>query len=91
MKIGIDIDGVLNYQYAFCLEFGSKFCTEIGKYKIENRNALNTTDIFLWDENIAHQFWEKYREILAVDLPAQIFAKEVIQKLKSEKNEIYII
>ena len=91
MKIGIDIDGVLNNQYAFCLEYGSKFCKEIGKYKIENPNALDTTDIFLWDENIAHQFWNQYREELVIKLPAKVFASEVIQMLKEEKNEIYII
>lgn len=91
MKIGIDIDGVLNSQYNFSLEYGSKFCNEIKKYKIENINALNTTDIFLWEKEIAHQFWNKYREELVINLPAQNFASEVIQKLKKENNKIYII
>ena len=36
MKIGIDIDGVLNSQYNFCIDYGTKFCNEIGKYKLEN-------------------------------------------------------
>lgn len=91
MRIGIDIDGILNNQYTFCLEYGSKFCKEIGKYKIENPNALDTTDMFLWGENTAHQFWNKYREELVIKLPAKTFASEVIQMLKKEKNEIYII
>lgn len=29
MNIGIDIDGVLNEQYNFCIEYGSKYCTEL--------------------------------------------------------------
>lgn len=33
MRIGIDIDEVLNSQYNFCIEYGTKFCNEIGKYK----------------------------------------------------------
>ena len=41
MKIGIDIDGVLNSQYNFCLDYGTKFCNEIGKYKLENVNGYN--------------------------------------------------
>ena len=43
MKIGIDIDGVLNSQYNFCIDYGTKFCNEIGKYKLENVNAIDTT------------------------------------------------
>ena len=91
MKIGIDIDGVLNSQYNFCIEYGSKFCNELGNYKIENINVFDTTDMFLWSEEIAHQFWNKYREYLVSILPAKSFASEVIHKLKNENNEIYII
>lgn len=91
MKIGIDIDGVLNSQYNFCIEYGSKFCNELGTYKIENINALDTTDMFLWSEEIAHQFWDKYREDLVSIIPAKPFAAEVINRLKNENNEIYII
>ena len=47
--------------------------------------------MFLWGDEVAHQFWNKYREDLVVHLPAKIFAKEVINKLKQENNEIYII
>lgn len=91
MKIGIDIDGVLNSQYNFCIEYGSKFCAELGKYKIENVNAIDTTEIFLWDDYVAHQFWNKYREELVLNLPAKKFASEIVDKLKKQNNEIYII
>jgi len=91
MKIGIDIDGVLNSQYDFCIEYGSKFCHELGKYKIENINAIDTTDMFLWNDDIAHKFWNKYREELVINIPAKNFASDIIKKLKKENNEIYII
>lgn len=91
MKIGIDIDGVLNSQYDFCIEYGTKFCNEIGKYKLENLNVIDTTDMFLWNEEIAHQFWNTYRKELVMNLPSKKFAAEVVQKLKEEGNEIYII
>ena len=71
MRIGIDIDGVLNSQYKFCIDYGTKFCNELGKYKLENINAIDTTDMFLWSEDIAHQFWNKYREDLVVKLPTK--------------------
>ncbi len=91
MRIGIDIDGVLNSQYKFCIDYGTKFCNELGKYKLENINAIDTTDMFLWDEGIAHQFWNTYREVLVVKLPPKKYASEVINKLKNEGNLIYII
>ena len=91
MRIGIDIDGVLNSQYNFCIDYGTKFCNELGKYKLENINVIDTTDMFLWGEDIAHQFWNKFREDLVVKLPAKLFASEVINKLKDDGNEIYII
>ena len=77
MRIGIDIDGVLNSQYNFCIDYGTKFCNELGKYKLENINA--------------HQFWNTYREVLVVKLPPKKYASEVINKLKNEGNLIYII
>lgn len=91
MRIGIDIDGVLNSQYNFCIEYGTKFCSEMGKYHLENINAMDTTDMFGWSENIAHQFWNKYRIELAVNLKAKSFASEIIKRLKSDGNKIYII
>ena len=91
MKIGIDIDGVLNSQYNFCIDYGTKFCNEIGKYKLENVHAIDTTDMFLWGDEVAHKFWNKYRKDLVITLPAKKYASEVIEKLKSEGNKIYII
>ncbi len=91
MNIGIDIDGVLNSQYNFCIDYGTKFCNELGKYKLENTNVIDTTDMFLWGEDISHQFWNKYRKDLVIKEPAKKYASEVIQKLKNEGNKIYII
>ena len=91
MKIGIDIDGVLNSQYNFCLDYGTKFCNEIGEYKLENVNAIDTTDMFLWGDEVAHKFWNKYRKDLVITLPAKKYASEVIEKLSNDGNKIYII
>lgn len=91
MKIGIDIDGVLNSQYNFCIDYGTKFCQELGKYNLQNVDAIDTTDMFLWGDDIAHQFWNKYRKDLVVNLPAKKYCSEVINKLKKEGNLIYII
>lgn len=91
MRIGIDIDGVLNSQYDFCIDYGTKFCNELGKYKLENVDVIDTTDMYLWGEDVAHQFWDKYRKDLVVTLPAKKYSSEVIEKLKKEGNKIYIV
>ena len=91
MKIGIDIDGVLNSQYNFCIDYGTKFCNEIGKYKLENVHAIDTTDMFLWSDEVAHKFWNKYRKDLVITLPTKKYASEVIEKLSNDGNKIYII
>ena len=60
----LDIDGVLNSQYNFCIDYGTKFCNEIGKYKLENVHAIDTTDMFLWGDEVAHKFWNKYNSLV---------------------------
>ena len=91
MRIGIDIDGVLNNQYDFCVQYGTKFCDEINQYKLENLDVIDTTDMFLWSEDVAHKFWDKYRIELVSTIPARVFSSEVIKELKEKNNEIYII
>lgn len=91
MKIGVDIDGVLNCQHDFCITYGTKFCYEIGKYKLANVYAMNTTDMFMWPEDVAHAFWDKYRKDFVITLPCRTHASEVLEKLRKEGHEIYII
>lgn len=91
MRIGIDIDGVLNSQYNFCIEYGTKFCNELGMYNLKNINSIDTEGMFLWGEDTAHKFWNKYRKDLVITLPAKIYSSEVIKKLKEEGHSIYII
>jgi Uncharacterized conserved protein len=91
MKIGIDIDGVLNDHDSFCINYGTKYCHEIGKYELTNLDVFDTTEMFMWPDETAHNFWDKYRRIILSEMPTKIFAKEVIKKLKDEGNDIYII
>lgn len=91
MKIGIDIDGVLNNQQEFCISYGSKFCSELGEYSLKNCNEIDTTEMFMWSEEIAHEFWNKYRNELVSNIPARMYSSEIIYKLKQKGYRIYII
>lgn len=91
MRIGIDIDGVLNDIHAFIIEYGIKFCDELGKYKLENINAQWSKEMFGWSTETAHELWDKYGDEFYMRASVREFASKVIEKLKLDNNEIYII
>ena len=91
MRIGIDIDGVLTDMERFLADYGSKFC-------VENDISLNIENIeydefktFNWTEEQGIKFWNEYIIYYATKYPARDLASEVINKLKEEGHEIYII
>lgn len=91
MRIGIDIDGVLTKIQDFQFEYGSKYFYEKYGAKIVDSNAYYSKDLFnvSLEEDIL--FWQKhFRKYMMEDSP-RVFASEVINKLKEQGNEIYII
>lgn len=91
MRIGIDIDGVLTDIEQYQLDCGSKYVSEQLNKGVVNGEAYETFDIFEVSENIDEDFWTEYLPKYAVEEPARKYASEVIQKLKNEGYEIYII
>lgn len=91
MNIGIDVDGVLTDLEKYIIDYGSKMCIEenwtlnidIDKYW-ENKT-------FNWREEQGEKFWNKYLVHYVTEYTPRIFAQEVIEKLKQEGNNIYII
>lgn len=91
MRIGIDIDGVLTDIERFQLEYGSKYFYEKHKVKIVNEKAYYSKDVFGITKDDDVIFWRNYfKKYMREDNP-RMFASEVINKLKNEGNEIYII
>lgn len=90
MKIGIDVDGVLTDVSGFETDFGSKFyITKKGKHLV-CPNEYDSNQIFKATESEDYEFWndviKKY-----LKLPPRFFASEVIDLLKKEGHEIFII
>ena len=91
MRIGIDIDGVLTDIEQFVIDYISKYCVEnkikynIGDYDYNYSKTFNIT--FEQEEN----FWNEYLEYYAVNEKARPFASEIINKLREDRHEIYII
>lgn len=91
MRIGIDIDGCINNQHDFVISYSTKYiCENKLPYNITNFEGENTEEILKWKEEIAHDFWEKYRQNLVKE-NIRPFCSEVINKLYDEENEIFII
>lgn len=91
MNIGIDLDGVLTNYRKFAIEQGKKYCEEIGKGKLINPEAYNSTDMFDWDEKTDLDFWIKNIFLYASENPVIEGASENIKKLKADGHTIFII
>ena len=91
MRIGIDIDGVLTDIEQYQIDLGTKYLYFKGGARIENLNAYYSKDLFGISEEDDDEFWRQIIFDYVTKEPARKFAGEVIQKLKDEGNEIYII
>ena len=91
MRIGIDIDGVLTDIEQWQLDYGSKFYFEKYNKQILNNEGYETTDIFKVDSKLDDEFWTEYFKDYSTNVDVRKLASEVIQKLKQDGNEIYII
>lgn len=92
MKIGIDIDGVLTDISKFYLDYGAKFAFENNiEPIIADPNEYEIEEILDLKKGAHKEFWEKYDEFYTKKIYTREFAAEVIDKLKSNGNEIHII
>lgn len=91
MKIGIDIDGVITNIEQFVADYGIKFCEENNLcYRVKKDEYDEAKALGISEEN-SEKFWNKYLKYYATEYPARNFASEVIQKLKEDGHEIYIV
>lgn len=91
MRIGIDIDGVLTDIERFVADYMTKYCIENNiEYKI-GESSYNVHETFNISKEQGNNFWDTYIEDYAKNEKVRTFAPEVIEKLKQEGNEIYII
>ena len=91
MRIGIDIDGVLTDVERWQLDYGSKFYYERYKKEIVDFEGYDTNQIFNVDDKLDEEFWREYFKEYSLNVEARKFANEVIDKLKQDGHQIYII
>lgn len=90
MRIGIDIDGVLTDFEKWQLDVGSKFFNKYNKNIVEP-NGYDSDTVFNISKELDSEFWKEYLYDYAKNEPSRKFAGEVIDKLKKDGFEIYII
>lgn len=63
------------------------------KYKMEivNSSAYTIKDIFNAESKLDYEFWTKYFKEYSINVNVRKLASEVINTLRQEGNEIYII
>lgn len=91
MRIGIDIDGVLNYRQEFIMAYGTKFCEERGLGGVKRADAHGIRELFGISKELRDEFWREYAKYQMWIWPAQCFAAEVIRKLREAGHEIFIV
>ena len=91
MRIGIDIDGVINNLEGYYKELGAKFCYENNINTAIRPNEYKARNIFSWSRQTEVSFYKKYYSILILtDKFLRAYADEAIQRLHTN-NEIFII
>lgn len=96
MKLGFDIDDTLTDTYELAFNFAEEFTinelkkeiTYVDREKIKTKYTKNFHN---WSEEEDKIFWDKYYEDIVNNVKIKPFAKEVIDKLIAEGNEIYFI
>lgn len=91
MRIGIDIDGVLADIEKFIYDYGIKFCKDNNlEYSVSIHEYDEDKMLGISAEN-AEKFWNTYLKYYVTEYKSRDFAAEVINKLKQEGHEIYIV
>lgn len=91
MRIGIDIDGVLTDMEAWQLEVASRYYYLKYDKDIVNPDGYYSNQMFNADISCDEEFWQEYYNLYAITVPCRMYASEVINKLRKEGNEIYIV
>ncbi len=91
IKIGIDIDGVINNLEEFYKTYGSKFCYE-NKLPLQiYEEKYKLRDMFNWNKETENLFWETYYDVLLLGRKfLRPHVEEVIHSL-FKNHEIVII
>ena len=88
MRIGVDVDGVLNDVAEWHFAYGSKFCTDHNINRGFNPNGYYMEEQFYLTAEENREFWRQYIFDLLLAIPPRPFATEVIHRLRQDGHEV---
>ncbi len=91
MRIGVDIDGVLNDIGQWHYSCGHKFCIENNIDRGFNPYKYLMEEQFMITEEENYKFWREYIFDLMVSIPPRPYAAKVLHLLKEMGHEIIIL
>ncbi len=92
MKIGIDVDNTITNTIPILKEYCRRYNDEVVKRNLKiNEKGYTTVTLYDWtaEENLI--FCNKYFHEIFLKVDVKEKAREIIEKIKNEGNEIYII
>ncbi len=91
MRIGVDLDGVLNDVAEWHFACGSKFCLEQKINRGFNPSGYYMEEQFHLTSDENKEFWRQYIFDLLIAIPIRPYASEVIHKLHKAGHKIIIL
>ncbi|MBQ6494643.1 MAG: hypothetical protein IJI49_01425 [Bacilli bacterium] len=91
MRIGVDIDGVLNDIGQWHYSCGYKFCIENNIHRGFNPYKYMIEEQFFLTNEENNRFWKEYIFDLMVSIPSRPYASQVIKELRELGHEIVIL
>lgn len=91
MRIGIDIDGVLTDEHRYIIDYGTKYFTKNNIPYVLHKDIYDSKEIFEVTEEQYNGFWKENLLEYSKNISIRPFASDIINKLKIDNNEIYII
>lgn len=92
MNIGIDIDNTITNTLLILKQYCKKYNEEVVKRNLlVNELGFASFNLYNWTEDENRDFCLKYLEEIVLQAKVKENAQEIIEKLKKEKNKIYII
>lgn len=92
MRIGIDIDNTITDTLPVLKQYCKKYNDEVVKRNLTmNKKGFAAGNLYDWTDEERQKFFDNILPEVFLKVEPKKNAQEIIQKLKQENNEIYII
>ena len=92
MRIGIDVDNTITNTMPILIDYCKRYNDKVIKRNLKmNEKGYSSNTLFAWTDEENLVFCNKYLQEIVLQAEIKENAREIIEKIKNEDNEIYII